>query len=536
MIAPTGAWMALQQWAAAIAPVADTRHAAEYGLIQSQLSRVAKEAGLSHDVLRAEPRDLPGLLAAVEGTELANRVGDLLSGRLVDYFRRRSAELTGLQGDNRSEVSHPLFRRPIAPRTLESMDDIRASVAGIKAGLAYILKSLVLLYQRSSETPLFGFDPAFQTVLRSVRGEAVVVAEFSEEVRTASLQSIEFRTDSYQAALREIKEVFGHFDKVEKIGLTHLLAANIRSNLLEIARHIDPASAQSIEESLPVYRPQTIHPKTASSSQIQGALLGAAVGAGHRSDDTLLVQETLQAILETEAFVPRKIAERFSRLDRASMPPGFGPSSNKAIKKLSHGSHRMAPGEPETAEEGTTTRVIPVALLDYRSLDVLRRDVILSGQITHQSYESMAAAMAVAFILAKILRQEFRPESILLETKLFIGPGRVANRLAHAHNLLKSQRSHEEAIAEIGIGGLARESVVAAIYAFVAMPHDFGNSILLVTRSGGDTGAMASITGALSGAYNGADVVPSSWRTEVENADGIVARADRLFHLVHSKG
>ena len=483
MIAPTGAWMALQQWAAAIAPVADTRHAAEYGLIQSQLSRVAKEAGLSHDVLRAEPRDLPGLLAAVEGTELANRVGDLLSGRLVDYFRRRSAELTGLQGDNRSEVSHPLFRRPIAPRTLESMDDIRASVAGIKAGLAYILKSLVLLYQRSSETPLFGFDPAFQTVLRSVRGEAVVVAEFSEEVRTASLQSIEFRTDSYQAALREIKEVFGHFDKVEKIGLTHLLAANILSNLLEI-----------------------------------------------------LVQETLQAILETEAFVPRKIAERFSRLDRASMPPGFGPSSNKAIKKLSHGSHRMAPGEPETAEEGTTTRVIPVALLDYRSLDVLRRDVILSGQITHQSYESMAAAMAVAFILAKILRQEFRPESILLETKLFIGPGRVANRLAHAHNLLKSQRSHEEAIAEIGIGGLARESVVAAIYAFVAMPHDFGNSILLVTRSGGDTGAMASITGALSGAYNGADVVPSSWRTEVENADGIVARADRLFHLVHSKG
>jgi len=79
------------------------------------------------------------------------------------------------------------------------------------------------------------------------------------------------------------------------------------------------------------------------------------------------------------------------------------------------------------------------------------------------------------------------------------------------------------------IGIEALNSVPAAIFSFLAHPQDFVSTVTYAVSPGGDTDIIASMAGAISGAYLGIDGLPSRWLGQLENRDYISNLADKLW-------
>lgn len=446
-------------------------------------------------------------------------------------------------------------------------DEIEVYREALQSGVPELLHSLIFLYREASLRPLLNFDKMYHSRLDEVRRGLSDLTRYSERVERSDIKLVDFQPKPYAQALREIEKALPYYEKVKIRGFTHSLASRIRMALIDIARHLDESWAVMLEKDLEVKSGPAIHPKTATMSQFQGALLGAAGGdawaapyenltaeemagrpldlavferrgnrpAGSWTDDTLMTQAALEAMLQEEAIVPRVIGKKFSELEPRLTERGFGLSGKIAVKRLAKHRNWKDVGDDYSMGNGAAMRILPVALFDYRSLEALRRDVVLTAQITHRSYEPVAGAMAVAFMVAKILRQEFDPTTIIPEARVFVGPSRFSSQLGKAHGFLQAGGGDPlEVMGELGTEGLVWESVVSAIYAFLATPESFEETLKLVARAGGDTDTMATIAGAMSGALNGIDALPQSWKRDVEEAETIVNRAFQLFHVVHS--
>jgi poly(ADP-ribose) glycohydrolase ARH3 len=86
-------------------------------------------------------------------------------------------------------------------------------------------------------------------------------------------------------------------------------------------------------------------------------------------------------------------------------------------------------------------------------------------------------------------------------------------------------------VRELGHGIEASNSVPTAIFTFLSHPQDFASTVVYAISLGGDTDTIASMSGAISGAYLGLDAIPSKWQERLENRDYILDLADKLWHL-----
>ena len=69
------------------------------------------------------------------------------------------------------------------------------------------------------------------------------------------------------------------------------------------------------------------------------------------------------------------------------------------------------------------------------------------------------------------------------------------------------------------------------IYCFLLSPDDFKNSVIEAVMAGGDTDTCGAITGAISGAYNGIEKIPSSWIKTLINSTYIQELAIKLYDV-----
>jgi poly(ADP-ribose) glycohydrolase ARH3 len=75
------------------------------------------------------------------------------------------------------------------------------------------------------------------------------------------------------------------------------------------------------------------------------------------------------------------------------------------------------------------------------------------------------------------------------------------------------------------------EALPAALYAFLRHPESFTEAVLYALSPGGDTDTIASMTGALGGAYLGERAIPAVWRERVEGAAHLRDLADALLAI-----
>jgi ADP-ribosylglycohydrolase len=184
------------------------------------------------------------------------------------------------------------------------------------------------------------------------------------------------------------------------------------------------------------------------------------------------------------------------------------------------------------AGNGVAMRIAPLGLLDCLDLEKLREDVRETGNITHRNREAIAGAQAVAYAIARGVRGDLEPETLIADAVGFIGPCLVADRLGQASRFLASEMDSAEALARLGTGGYVVETVASAFFCFLSSPDDFEEAVSLAVAGGLDTDTMGAITGAISGACNGLEGVPERWRERVESYRDIVTMADGIYDIV----
>lgn len=206
-----------------------------------------------------------------------------------------------------------------------------------------------------------------------------------------------------------------------------------------------------------------------------------------------------------------------------------------AIEHLKQGYSWQVVGRTgeRAGSNNAAARVAPIGLFHYRDYasnpDALRRDAHDSAIVSHNNPDAIAGATAVAYAVARQAAGDGNLVALLADTIAFIGVGKVADGLQRAADLLAAATPTAEALAQLGTGGYAVQTVPSAFYCFLKTPTDFEETTIAAVMGGDDADVTASIAAALSGAYNGVDVLPTRWRNEVEDSERIMAIAGRLY-------
>ena len=80
---------------------------------------------------------------------------------------------------------------------------------------------------------------------------------------------------------------------------------------------------------------------------------------------------------------------------------------------------------------------------------------------------------------------------------------------------------------------ITAEAVPCAIYAFLShFNKNFEELILFAISLGGDTDTIASMAGAMAGAYFGRCDIPEDWIDNCEGVSNMISLADSLYDLV----
>ncbi|XP_052226762.1 ADP-ribosylhydrolase ARH3-like isoform X2 [Dreissena polymorpha] len=108
-----------------------------------------------------------------------------------------------------------------------------------------------------------------------------------------------------------------------------------------------------------------------------------------------------------------------------------------------------------------------------------------------------------------------------------------------------TQPSVEEVTKQLGVYIAALDSVPAALYCFLRALNEidglegrngFERTIMYSISHGGDTDTVASMAGALAGAYYGLEMIPSSWQQSCEGVEEAKRDAALLYGLGEKHG
>jgi poly(ADP-ribose) glycohydrolase ARH3 len=303
-------------------------------------------------------------------------------------------------------------------------------------------------------------------------------------------------------------------------------------------------------------------------SKFLGSLLGAALGdalgapwEGHRiagkheieliakishplryTDDTHMTIGVAESLIEYLGFNGKHMTERF--IDNYSKEPwrGYGPGPPRIFGLIKSGiawdeaAKHIYPGG--SFGNGAAMRVAPVGLFFWNNSARLREVAYLSSRITHSHVLGMEGAalqaMAIALAVAENSAKPFSWQSFLSILMNFATEDVYRAKIARFSSLLDRSDDRQTVVRELGHGIEAFNSVPTAIFAFLSHHQDFASTVIYAVSLGGDTDTIASMAGAISGAYLGIDAIPMGWRAQLENQDYILNLADRLWQISSS--
>lgn len=267
---------------------------------------------------------------------------------------------------------------------------------------------------------------------------------------------------------------------------------------------------------------------------------------GQYTDDTQLTIALAASLAEKGDFDLDDFAARLVAWHEAGDRRCPGRATVDACRRLSKGRPPGESGILGAAGAGTAMRAAPLGLM-YSAGDqsgrALARASLASTFVTHRDSRAAAgtAAVAWAVLMLKRCRAPLDADHFLGKVCDFAGsveamaeeeltpPSdglRFTERLEKVEGLLGL--SFERGARELGNGGAVWEAVPLAFFAFMKSPNDFERAVADAANQGGDADTSACIAGALSGAYNGLEGIPAALARGVEDADRLIALADRL--------
>ncbi|KAM9242989.1 ADP-ribosylhydrolase ARH3 [Dugong dugon] len=287
------------------------------------------------------------------------------------------------------------------------------------------------------------------------------------------------------------------------------------------------------------------------------------------TDDTAMSRALVQSLLAKEAFDEVDMAHRFAQEYKKDPDRGYGAGVVTVFKKLlSPKCHDVY--EPARAQfngkgsygNGGAMRVAGISLA-YSSVQDVQKFARLSAQLTHASSLGYNGAILQALAVHLALQGELSSEHFLeqllgrmekLESdaqslsdakELGMEERPYSSRLKKIAKLLEQDSvTREEVVAELGNGIAAFESVPTAIYCFLRcmepdpeIPSNFNSlqrTLIYSISLGGDTDTIATMAGAIAGAYYGMEQVSESWQQSCEGYEETDILAQSL-HRVFQK-
>ena len=173
-------------------------------------------------------------------------------------------------------------------------------------------------------------------------------------------------------------------------------------------------------------------------------------------------------------------------------------------------------------------RVAPIGYLYQHDLPKLRQVAAASALATHHHPTAQLGAVAAAF-LVKLALDRIPPDEMLppLELETHGQAPEFDRTLARLEEALE-MTSPDAALAYIGEGWVVEEAVVMALYCFLKSPDDFLATIRRGANTQGDSDAIASIAGGISGAYLCIRALPPEWVDRLEKSAYLADVARRL--------
>lgn len=279
---------------------------------------------------------------------------------------------------------------------------------------------------------------------------------------------------------------------------------------------------------------------------------------GQLTDDTTVMLEMVDAMIESDGIleIERVVEHLLSWAENDELFSRFaGPSSSKAIEDLREGKSPYETGKPRyplyIATCGAAMKVAPAGLAHPGDLDAAIRDAVTMSIPTHNSDVALAGACAVASAVAQALVPGATPMSVIdasvygatqgydseaAKQSRLTSPSMV-ERIHLATEIAATSADFEQACEDlervIGCGLPIIETTPVALGLFLAARGDPQLTVIGAVNIGGDADSVATVAGAISGAYGGIDNVDPALFEQIKavNEIDLEGYAKRLTDL-----
>ena len=254
------------------------------------------------------------------------------------------------------------------------------------------------------------------------------------------------------------------------------------------------------------------------------------------TDDTHMTIGVVESLIQSRGFDGEHMAQTFIKNYEAEPWRGYGPGPPRVFRMIKSGE----PWDSAASKiyrggsfgNGSAMRMAPIGLLYSNNPAKLREIAYKSSSITHSHELGKEGAALQAYAVALALNtpsdEEIDREAFLLKLQNFAQTQLYKEKIANTKELLGEQ-DRARVVAVLGNGIEALNSVPTAIYCFLKQPNSYKDSVIYTISLGGDTDTIASMAGAILGAYLGIEAIPQEWRLKLENKAYIEDLAEKLW-------
>ena len=251
------------------------------------------------------------------------------------------------------------------------------------------------------------------------------------------------------------------------------------------------------------------------------------------TDDTQLSIAVAEALINSKSFnkniFMKAIKKEFIRwLHSPENARGPGKSCMQGIQNMENGISWDKSSIKDAMGCGSAMRVAPIGyVLQYNPIK-MQEFAHISGICTHNHESANAACIGMTWLIKFAL--DNIPPSEYIQRLLIITDGMSIEFTRSIDKVRQCLlwEDEEKALKYIGEGWVGHEAVALALYCFLRYPNSYKKTVLRGANSDGDSDSIASIAGAISGAYLGVNSIPKDWIKSVEKTEYLRELAIRL--------
>jgi len=259
---------------------------------------------------------------------------------------------------------------------------------------------------------------------------------------------------------------------------------------------------------------------------------------GRWTDDTHMMIGVAESIIANKGFNGKHMTQTFIKNWEKEPWRGYGPGPPRVFRMIKSGTEwneaaKQLYSGMGSFGNGAAMRVTPIGLFYYDDAERLRETAYKSAEITHTHILGKEGAALQAYAVALAVKaepQNLKSERFLEGLREFARLNAYKEKLEKAKFLL-GVNDKMEIVKTLGNTVEALNSVVTSIYCFTKYHENYARAVLYAVSLGGDADTIGAMTGAIAGAYQGIENIPSTWIQRLERRDYIEKLAIELWKI-----